>query len=880
MKKFIAVIMSVLLILVAFPMSVVALDGQPTEPGPEPSSDYQFRLQYSVYTQNASASNVTVIVNEDKKPTNSLIDFEKDKKIEFKIHSDLGYTPRVLIVMDNGDDFDSWDSYALDDSKKVVLREDNNDYSFSFTPSAQKFFDVIIDIDPETHYWVGCEYFIGSETNVTGSVKVNGTAVEKESIHPATDTSIEFTLHSDIFKPWVTIEVFDNVHTYYDSKDSNNESKIVIEDKGNGDYSFSFTPPAQTYFDVYIDADPDYALVVKYNKQGEGEAIASVTNSGTLINPEGIIQFASGTEITLDLHSYCDTKPLVQIEIFDGTPENETPVINNSFWDSQSDSNPNQHNILEPSISEQGDRNYQLKFTPNVQNSIMVHVYWNEDELNIDNPGQDTPTLPAEEAAKAVEADRYAYSEGTDGKLDFQTKLAVEIFYESFAGDRPYHGYFASYTDVYYAIDMSSTATDTDTEIPSLSYYTCKLNIPAKGDFEASTAEFKAYVLASDTNFVVYGEKADGTKTYKVLDAAGITFDEEVPCELGFKQDSNEDPRDYVDVFGNGVCQIGGIQTSSLDIKGYHITQEHSHFCDNEFINNTRDDFSDDLITQLSFKLVVYQEGKDVIKVEAQNSAAAWNFADFSGGLSGTEDDHGFAQIFFGNDCFSIPKHSLSGDVITNIELVYPERAATISTDTNGDFTVNINSKYYNFMSFKVTYDGGTVGYIDVELVGIQLTRHDLPDNEAIYQYHGTDHCTSYTNIGESDINYIATFYYDNNATLNNDGTASEPLNGFEKVDLIVTVTKKDGKKIVNTIPNANAITQNGIVHNDFWGNQKAGLASQGNRHYYDDFLVWSGTQAEWDKLAQIEVNAVKHSDDTTFGGSMLGSGAGVGVQM
>ena len=102
-----------------------------------------------------------------------------------------------------------------------------------------------------------------------------------------------------------------------------------------------------------------------------------------------------------------------------------------------------------------------------------------------------------------------------------------------------------------------------------------------------------------------------------------------------------------------------------------------------------------------------------------------------------------------------------------------------------------------------------------------------------------------------------ATFYYTGD---------TEPA---ERVNLFTTVTTSEGvtRKIV-----ADSITQSGWIISG----ERLGYASQGSDRYYDDFLIWSGTDSEFEALEKIETIVYTPGSEDSFGGVKIGSGAGV----
>ena len=102
-----------------------------------------------------------------------------------------------------------------------------------------------------------------------------------------------------------------------------------------------------------------------------------------------------------------------------------------------------------------------------------------------------------------------------------------------------------------------------------------------------------------------------------------------------------------------------------------------------------------------------------------------------------------------------------------------------------------------------------------------------------------------------------ATFYYAGN------------VRPATPVSLFVTITTNSGveRKVINT-----TITNDGTPV----GGSVLGTASQGTDKEYDDFLIWSGSNADYNSIKKVEAIVYSAGSGDSFGGVKVGSGTGV----
>lgn len=156
---------------------------------------------------------------------------------------------------------------------------------------------------------------------------------------------------------------------------------------------------------------------------------------------------------------------------------------------------------------------------------------------------------------------------------------------------------------------------------------------------------------------------------------------------------------------------------------------------------------------------------------------------------------------------------------------------------------VKINSPFYASIPLKVTLEDGTIGYVTLDRIGIEVGAY----NAGQTTNHGSQPGCSLSDVTGADArNIVATFYYD----------ASE---NYADYNMVAKLTFADG-------------TTRTVVANGFDEKVCAGDASL----IGGDYLIWSGDADE--QPVSVSVTAVKAGATTseTFGGACFGAGQGV----
>ncbi len=476
-----------------------------------------------------------------------------------------------------------------------------------------------------------------------------------------------------------------------------------------------------------------------------------------------------------------------------------------------------------------------------------------------DNPpgpgeGEDNPPGPEDsDPAVAIPAHEYAYyvdMADQDALYKVKGYLATEIWHEFFNPERPFAGKYDGITNLeglQAVLSLQPLSSEKDAAV-KLYYYEYKLTLS-----ETEVVSGKVYVLPTKDDFVV-----------KTMDEAGASY--HVVTITYYYVDSEDDPgrqnrfsndvnvrgnvKDWI-VFGNGVCSIGTLDTGSETSVAAHITQEHSGLGENEPFNN------------LDCRLIICNDEFDGVKISADRDAAAWNFTNV--GVYATSDESStapVAEVYYGSESISLKAIQYTDETenktIREIVLDTTKLSSDAVSITNSGTEIKIDFHTgYDEIPLVVTYNDGTVGYMTIHRVGLSVGHEEVTQNK--YKvWHGTDHTVEYTVADFADGKAVyATFYYTGD---------TEPA---ERVNLFTTVTTSEGvtRKIVS-----DSITQSGRIISG----ERLGYASQGSDRYYDDFLIWSGTDSEFEALEKIETIVYTPGSEDSFGGVKIGSGAGV----
>ena len=425
--------------------------------------------------------------------------------------------------------------------------------------------------------------------------------------------------------------------------------------------------------------------------------------------------------------------------------------------------------------------------------------------------------------------------------------LTTELWNYYFGNDRIYNGIFASKNDLADAITkvgLSPAAPDYDINNPIdpldinyCPYIDFKLAID-----EGSSVTLRVYVLQK-LGFYVKTPKADNS-------GYDYYFAEYKPNDQGFAEDivlAFDHDVGNAQIFGNGVDMEGVILTDSHDVFSGHVHQERTQLF-------TRDDAN-----YISVRLVIVNIPNPLattaVRINGNQSCPGWEFDRMNiYTASANRGNATDAYIYIGSTEVELDEvvfaNSDIGDKITAVELDgnYGLSNGIINvTQRNGKFVVSFldsNNKMttnYDFiplrLSIKDSNNQTTFKYLNLHRVALRIDKYDDAGN----------------------VHIKGTYYYP---------TLKSAPSDADKVDLYVTVTRRDGTKETMMVDGSNVQV-------------KCSDDQQGNPNfnpYYSEFDVWTGSESDFGQIEKVEIIVISRAgnDDTHFGGVKAGFGAGV----
>lgn len=217
-----------------------------------------------------------------------------------------------------------------------------------------------------------------------------------------------------------------------------------------------------------------------------------------------------------------------------------------------------------------------------------------------------------------------------------------------------------------------------------------------------------------------------------------------------------------------------------------------------------------------------------------------WNGVDLG---ETTINEPGTVTAYYGDDTISF--NSQTEKSIKKIELVEGKGVPASAVEINNeDGTIKILSNYYNQILVKVELEDGTVGYVNIDRIGIFIDA--LNKGESTFLHGAFARVSNNMNV-ETDKQRIAAVFYHEKAT------------SYEDYDLIVNITYTDGKTETKL--------SKGV----------GDILSENETLIGSDYILWSGDSL--DAVEEVSVMAVKKgatTNEKTFGGATFGSGSGV----
>ena len=206
---------------------------------------------------------------------------------------------------------------------------------------------------------------------------------------------------------------------------------------------------------------------------------------------------------------------------------------------------------------------------------------------------------------------------------------------------------------------------------------------------------------------------------------------------------------------------------------------------------------------------------------------------------SSTADAPAKTAVYYGNDAIDLSTVD-GAKTISKIEVVAGTnpKAVTI-TGTS----VKFNSPYYASIPLQVTLNDGTIGYITVDRLGLELRDYGNTGTTLHGNHVGTS-ISSAPGVGEKNI--IATFYYD-------------ATQSYQDYNIVANLVFADGS------------TKTVVVAGCGEKTCETDSALKGG-----DYLVWSGKADEAPVSASVTAVKAGATSGNTFGGACFGAGTGV----
>lgn len=449
-------------------------------------------------------------------------------------------------------------------------------------------------------------------------------------------------------------------------------------------------------------------------------------------------------------------------------------------------------------------------------------------------------------------------------------------------------------------ITLSASASTDGSIIENLPYYTYTItadDVDPQDGAQPLTATGRVYVLPSNRDIVIKSFNGNGEVTYSkatLSDAENATNN--VYADFVFPEGDGWRGEPTFEVYGNGAW-LNTIYNEDRGICAYHITQEHSGGI-NTFPIGAR---------------LLVSNNPETLTLGYDMDAAAWDFANANAYGVGTAANPATANVFYGADQITLTATdyaNVAGEKAINkiIVLNLSENAVTVSGTTLSFHTD------YDYVQLKITYNDSSEGYLDLHRVGLVINSTNTEGNPDAEHYgdrvsdelaarnsnwgtdaktftiwHGTDQSVRYAAAENTDEKVItATFYYDEAEGVTPsewavfDNNVATKYADLSRVNLFVTIDYKNGTKELKLIQASDAITradkavatENGGFIKSEW--TTAGYAGQGSCHFYDDFVLWSGSEAEYANIKSVSAIVYNPGNGDTFGGVKVGSGVGV----
>ena len=357
----------------------------------------------------------------------------------------------------------------------------------------------------------------------------------------------------------------------------------------------------------------------------------------------------------------------------------------------------------------------------------------------------------------------------------------------------------------------------------------------------------KVYILSHPGFIVVTPSKADpSVNEYTIVDTSKWQNGRGMDITLKFDHDVGGPP-----VFGNGVDVNGQILSDSGDIFSCHVNQMHSGESSEKFDNDQG--YPLNYVNVRLIIVTILDDSTAAARIQGDQSCAGWDFENlntYTAGTTLTDTMHAYIYIgcetvFISSVIYDNAQTYADSPRVIDVQVdgstgLVGNNLVEIIPSASGDFTVAFKSSF-DIIPLALTYSDGATRYLYLHRVGLRVEERGI-QNET---------------VGDGRAIY-GTYYYPTGSTM--------PTSA-DNVDLFVSITLKNGDVETRLISEPNPeYTDTGDGPNETIWNR-----------WCTRFELWSGTQADYDRIQKVEVIVFKTStDDNVFGGVVVGSGRGV----
>lgn len=440
------------------------------------------------------------------------------------------------------------------------------------------------------------------------------------------------------------------------------------------------------------------------------------------------------------------------------------------------------------------------------------------------------------------------YSNPQDIIDDAKAYLTTELWNYYFNNGRIYSGIYSSKSALAdsitrYALSPALPDNDINNPIDILDIEYCPY-IDFKLAVDADNSIVLRVYLLQKLGFYIKTPKADNSG-YDYYFAEYKQNDQGFADDIVLVYDHDVGSAQF---FGNGVDMEGVILSDSHDVFSGHVHQERTQL------------FNRDDANYISVRVVIVNIPNPLattaVRVSGNQSCPGWEFDRMNiYTASANRGNATDAYIYIGStavelDAVVFGNNSDISDTITAVEIdsSYGLSGNIIKvTQSGGKFIVsfldsnNQMTTNYDFiplrLSIKDKNNQTTFKYLNLHRVALRIDKYNDGDTAALK----------------------GTYYYP---------TLKTAPSADDRVDLYVTVTKRDGSKETILIDGSSVQVKRSDDQDD----------NPNFNPYYSEFTVWSGSESDLDQIVKVEVIAISRANntDTHFGGIKVGFNSGV----